>query len=410
MKVAVFAGEFPILSETFVMRQVAGLIDGGYDVTVIAGAQGTGMTHEMYSRYKMKQRTLCIRHTYGSRFAQIAMILRFVAMALIQRGRFRQLKAALSALVQGCRASFIDIAQQSEYGSLGQYDAIIAHFGPVGVRAMNLQKAGLLGGSIATIFHGFDMSDRKTLKKYRISYKELFASTARMLPISHLWAERLVAWGAPKEKVEVLRMGVDVDRLEMLPANRPLGSPLRVLSVARFTEKKGLEYAIRGVQGAKCHAVLTVIGSGPLEDELKEMARNLEGRNRVEFLGKQPQDVVFEELDKSDVFLLPSVTAKEGDMEGIPVALMEAMAKGVLVIATRHSGIPELVEHLVSGILVPERSSEDVSVALQDVCSPGFPIASMRLAARERVCIEFNNARLDDQLRSICERMKQLSI
>lgn len=402
MRVAIFAGEFPILSETFVMRQVAGLIDGGHDVTVIAGKQGAGMTHEMYERYRMRERTITVRGDESSPRKRIGTIARFILGAVFRTGGFTQLKTALAAFRSGCRASFLDIASRSVVGPLGAYDAIIAHFGPVGVRAMHLQRAGLLDGPIATVFHGFDMSDRATLEKYQTAYRDLFASTSMMLPISELWANRLVGWGAPKEKVRVLRMGVDVEKLDMLSPDRPVGSPLRVLSVARFTEKKGLEYAVGGVLSAKCPVSFTIIGSGPLEGELRKLAESRPGGNTITFAGKQPQHMVFQALNEADVFLLPSVTARGGDMEGIPVALMEAMAKGVLVIATRHSGIPELIESGHSGLLVNERDAAGIATALERISGAAFDGTAMRMAARRHVADHFNNRKLDDELSALC--------
>lgn len=407
MKIAFFVGQFPILSETFVIRQIAGLVRAGHDVTVIAGQWGDrSVEHEVYHKYQLEDRVYSIRGDAGGRLSRAMLVLRFALRSLVSLPGRRQLGAVVSAVTTGCPAALLDIAAQSPRGFIGRFDAVIAHFGPVGVRAMYLQQAGLLEGPIATVFHGLDMSDRATLARNMGNYRRLFSRTALMLPISRLWEGRLHAWGASPAKTRVLHMGVDLDRLVMLPADRPLVRPLRVLSVARFTEKKGLEYAIRGVSKANCEIEFDVIGSGPLEESLRVLAGQ-SSANTIRFLGKQPQQKVFEALERADVFLLPSVTAEDGDMEGIPVALMEAMAKGVLVLATQHSGIPELIQNGVSGLLVRERDAEGIAGALERIAAGEIDTALMRREARRAVEMQFNNVTLDRDLVEICSDLAQ---
>ena len=406
MHIAFFVAEFPVLSETFVIRQVAGMLRAGHRVTVITGQAGDpAIAHEIFREIEGEG---CIRPIRGDRHGALqraGVIGRFLLGALVSRQGWRQLAVALEGVRDGSLASLLDIAAQSSRGSLGRFDAVIAHFGPSGVRAMNLQRAGLLDGRIATVFHGLDMSDHATIRRHLGSYRKLFERTALALPISQLWKARLEGWGARPEQVRVLRMGVDLDRLQMLPTDRPLHSPLRILSVARFTEKKGLRYAIEGVCGAQLPIEYDIIGAGPLEDELKALAAQAGPQTRIRFLGKRSQQEVFAALERADVFLLPSVTAAGGDMEGIPVALMEAMAKGVLVLATRHSGIPELIDHERSGLLVPERCADSISEALAYWIMHPDAVAAMRCSARQKIASDFDNAALDWQLAHLCASM-----
>ena len=410
LKIAFFVAEFPVLSETFVIRQVAGMVRAGHDVAVVAGQWGErDLDHALYRATGLRGRVQVLRQGGRGRLARLLMLARFAVGSLGSAAGRRRLGLALRAARSGSAASLLDIAAQAGVGPVGRFDAIIAHFGPAGVRAMHLQQAGLLEGPIATVFHGFDISDHATIARHRANYRALFRETALMLPISELWRERLIAWGAPPDRVQVLRMGVDLDRLEMLAADRPLSRPLRVLSVARFTEKKGLRYAIKGVCSAGVPVRYDVIGSGPLAAELEALAKRGDGAAEVRFLGRQPHQQVFAALEKADVFLLPSVTASGGDMEGIPVALMEAMAKGVLVIATRHSGIPELIDDGDCGLLVAERDAAGISEALRKVQGGGFPVAGMRLRARAKVSAQFDNAALDEQLARVCRELNDRS-
>jgi colanic acid/amylovoran biosynthesis glycosyltransferase len=189
-------------------------------------------------------------------------------------------------------------------------------------------------------------------------------------------------------------MGVDLPDAAGIDFERPLSSPLRVLSVGRFTETKGLKYASRGVKACRAPVALRLIGYGELESELRREAL-ADGANPVEFLGRMPHERVLQSMSTSDVVLLPSVVAESGDMEGIPVALMEAMARGCLVIATRHSGIPELVDSGRSGILVPEHSPGDIAEALEQIASGAHQVPALRRNARAVVERHFNGALLD---------------
>lgn len=403
MKIAFFTARFPVLSETFVIRQVAGLKRLGHDVTVITVEWGDrALAHAVYRDNGLAEHVRALRRDGGARGRASALV-RFLVTSIITAKGWRQLRAGLRAAATGSSAGLLDIAVQAPRGPIGRFDAVVAHFGPMGVRAMYLREAGLIEGPIATVFHGLDMSDRATVARHRANYRRLFARTELMLPISGLWGRYLKKWGCPPERIEVLRMGVDVDALPVLPPDRPLARPLRVLSVARFTEKKGLEYAIRGVIDAHADIRLEVIGSGPLEADLQALAAP--AGDRVRFLGDQPQQAVFAALARADVFLLPSVTAAGGDMEGIPVALMEAMASGVLVLTTRHSAIPELVEHGVSGLLVEERDPGAISAWLERIAAGAVDVATMRAAARQKVAREFNNVLLDAELARHCAEL-----
>ena len=160
--------------------------------------------------------------------------------------------------------------------------------------------------------------------------------------------------GVPREKITVVHMGVDVERFQF--EDRPQNKPIRILSVARATEKKGLTYALEAIEKCNMDVRYEIIGGGELESKLIAQIADYNSKEKITIHGPQSSEFVAESLKKADIFLLPSVTDQYGDMEGIPVSLMEAMASGVIVLSTVHSGIPELVEHQKSGFLVEERN------------------------------------------------------
>jgi colanic acid/amylovoran biosynthesis glycosyltransferase len=405
MKIAFVLRDFPVLSETFVLRQIAGLVEAGHDVRIVVGKKADKtFTHQRYEQLRLDSLVHPLRHDIGGRLSRAALLVRFVARGLLSAQGWRALSAGLRAAATGCLEALMDIAAQSRHGSIGRFDAIVAHFGPTGVRAMYLRQSGLIDGPVATVFHGFDISRVDIITKHLGNYQRLFEQTEMLLPISELWKQRLLQWGAPKDKLRVLRMGVDLDQLRMRATARQPIDPLRVLSVARLTEKKGLEYALAAVTQARSNIAYTIIGTGPLDKPLRELASAKSVA--VHFAGQQPQHKVFDALEQADVFLLPSVTAADGDMEGVPVVLMEAMAKGVIVVATRHSGIPELIDDGVSGLLVAERDAAAIAHALDRVAAGEIDVARMRTEARQKVESKFDNAVLDRELIHICRSLK----
>lgn len=398
MKIAFFVADYPNPSETFIARQIAGMRALGHDVTIVAGSLKAPIGEIETDRLKVR----LVRQSSGGIKALI-LALRNGAMALLNWRRFIAIVRGMAMRSLMPAADLLNCPQH-----LGSFDAIVAHFGPTGVRASILRQAGLLSGPLAVIFHGKDMSDRWTLKRFLPFYRDLFRSAELLLPISHLWRQRLIEWGAPAANIRVLRMGVDLDLIDAVPDTKPLQRPLRILSVARLVEKKGLQYAIEGVKQAAADIEYRIIGYGPLEDALTEQGAR--PGNPVQLLGRRSHADVFAELRAADIFLLPSVTAEDGDMEGIPVALMEAMAMGVLVIATRHSGIPELIEDQVEGLLVAERDADGIAHALDLIASGAIDVAAMRQAARAKVAREFNNATLDYELEALLATLQPVQV
>lgn len=398
MKIAFFVSNYPVVSETFINRQIAGMISRGHEVEVIAGEYDSAAADPLNARAKISQ----VRPAGGGP-RKLAAIGALLARTLWSPTARRQLAAALAAARNGYGGPLVDIASTGGR-HLGSYDAVVAHFGPAGVRAMYLREAGVFEGPIATVFHGFEMSERAVVDRYLTHYRRLFSKTELMLPISRLWRDRLIGWGAPPERVAVQRMGVDLDPTEPVTGEPPQ-RPLRILSVARLVEKKGLAHAVAGVAKAAAPVDYAIIGSGPLESALRVDAST--SPHPIRFLGARPHADVFAELARADVFLLPSIVAENGDMEGVPVSLMEAMARGVIVLATRHSGIPELIEDGVTGLLVDEKDADGIARALDRIASSDLDLPAMRRAARAKVETEFNNATLEAELETRLRELKR---
>lgn len=399
MRIAIVASYFPTLSETFVLDHVTGLIDRGHEVEIYAyPPPPESEVHSAVERYNLLGRTR-YRPAFAPRRARRALD----AARLIVRHGWR----APSAIA---RSLDIRLGKQARQLALlhaaiphigtAPYDVVHCHFGPNGVLAVNLRRLGLLRGPIVTTFHGADLT-RKLSVGGPGFYAPLFEAGELMLPISKFFGDRLVEAGCPPKRVHVHHMGVDCDRFtprESAPQN---SRPAQLLAIGRLVEKKGTEYAIRAVARltAAGHDLrLRIVGDGELRAGLEQLVRSLDVEKAVELLGWQTSERTQALLAEADVLMTPSITAADGDMEGIPIVLMEAMASGVPVVSTRHSGIPELVEDGVSGVLVPERDA----IALADATANLLQNQGRRLgivrAARARVEAEFSLALQNDLL------------
>ena len=196
-------------------------------------------------------------------------------------------------------------------------------------------------------------------------------------------------------------MGINCDKFQFRTP-RPIGGKLKLISVARLTEKKGLEFAIKAVallakKGTK-KIGYKIIGDGELMKPLQALIEKYNLEKNVELLGWQNQDRVIEILKESDIFLAPSITATDGDMEGIPMVLMEAMAMGIPVISTYHSGIPELIKDGETGLLTPEKDPDSLAEKIEVLQVHQDILNKITLNARKFVELEFNVERQNDKL------------
>ena len=174
-------------------------------------------------------------------------------------------------------------------------------------------------------------------------------------------ARRVVGLGAADDAVEAIPMGAD---LSAVPdrVTRTAGAPLRLLFVGRLVEKKGLSHLIDAIAAIDHSGVsLRVVGDGPLAEDLRKRAVGLP----IEFVGQAGRAALFAEYARADVVVFPSVTARSGDRDGLPVALLEAMGSGCAVIGSRIAGIDEAVVDGESGVLVPSGDTAAIAAAIE---------------------------------------------
>lgn len=357
MRIGIFAGYFPRRSETFVTDHVSELLARGCDVHVLAyGAESHAWDRLEPLREALHGRLwdqgLGKGKWYWMRTA-VRVLTRNLARA---RRRFFR---AIGVLVRSAGA--IDLRFPFVYDralDLGPVDILHCHFGPNGRLGAHLKRLGLTRKLVVT-FHGYDLFRDHSEAKRRHLYAPVFRQADLLLAVSANGRDQLLALGAPPGKTRIHHVGIALDRFSYREREGSPGS-ITLATTARLIEKKGIGYAIEAIGQAltadpELQVRYHIAGDGPLRHELSTLARTCGVADRIHFHGPVPPPDVRAILERSDVFVLPSVTAADGDREGIPVALMEAMACGMPVIATEHSGIPELVDDGRSGRLVRER-------------------------------------------------------
>jgi len=243
---------------------------------------------------------------------------------------------------------------------------ILAEFGPVAAEMLPIARD--IGIPLIVCFHGYDVFHKETLRQCVTRYQLLFREAARIVGVSEIMLDRLEQLGAPREKLFHLPAFVD---LEQFTYSDRSGMPPKFLVVGRFAETKSPHLTILAFQKVASRipeATLTMVGKGgggELFEACVILAKALGLEHRIAFKGVLSHEDVAKEMRNSRIFVQHSVTTPEnGDMEGKPVAIMEAMASGLPVIATLHSGILELIVNDVTGLLVPEYDVEGMAEAM----------------------------------------------
>ena len=377
MKVCFVVDKFPSLSETFVLDQIEGCLARGIEVGVICNETTFGKERNIDDpRW---------RNLPGG-----------VAQWWGALGPLRPSLRRWSGKLWDKASTALDIAFA---GKLEKYDVIVAHFGNNGLRVARAMKQRRISAPLVTIFHGHDVGAPMhdgSLSRYEV----VFRQGALQLPVNGFFRDALIEAGARADRVAVHHMGVDTETIGFRAGERR-DSRLALISVCRLTEKKGIEFALRAlgeVQSVRPDIdwSYTIIGGGELLDAMKQLAASLGIAGRVAFRGPCPHSEVKQRLAEAHVFVLPSVKAGDGDLEGIPVALMEAMAAGLTVVSTYHSGIPELIEDGRTGLLAPERDVGALAQKLVWIAHNPGSCEELARAARRKVEEDFDSGRLND--------------
>lgn len=392
LRSALFLGSFPVISETFILHQITGLLDLGHEVDIYADTRvDSAEVQPEIERYGLMKRT-----TFMDMPPEVApwempiwplsgkTWLPGAATSLPNWGRAasafpqfcrcvlsqpRLTRQALSRAEFGFQAASLSILYRlAKLSAVSRsYDVIHAHFGPVGNSFRFVRQSWR--APMLVSFHGYDFSATPRQQGPAV-YQKLFSTADLVTVNSNYMGQQLQRLGCSPDKIRKLSYGIDLEKYPFRPRTLARDEPVRIVTVGRLVEKKGIEYVIRALaQVARRHPSLRydVIGDGPLRQPLEQLAREQSIGDVVQFHGALSGERVRALLDQAHLFVLASVTAQDGDQEGTPVSLLEAQAAGLPVLSTFHSGIPEIVPDGESGWLVPERDPEGLAERLTNL-------------------------------------------
>ncbi len=403
MRIAFFVDAFPVLSETFILNQITGLIDRGHEVDIYARWRPSlDVVHPEVAEYRLLDRVCYLTDIPDSGFVRLP----YLARLLTSNGALWQPAAwstAARILLSRKPASLLPKLAQLTIAMKqmrhGNYDIIHSQYGTLGRGLIPFKENGLLPAAHITSFRGHDITQHANSAPG--FYDELFGRADLFLPVSRSLHQRLIERGCEEKRIEILHSGINCSRFHFRPRTLKKGEVANILSVARLVEMKGVAYGIEAVSrlvrsGRSIY--YKVAGDGPLREELERLIEDLQIGDFVQLLGWRDHNELAGLMNDTHILLTPSVTAANGEQEGIPNVVKEAMAMGIPVVSTLHSGIPELVEDGVSGYLAPERDAEKLAHCLARVIDNPDSWPRMGRAGRAKVEQEFDMNRLNDRL------------
>ena len=311
--------------------------------------------------------------------------------------RWLQRKSRTSTIERQETKSLVDFFRRQ------RVQVVMAEYGPSALDVMEACRIAEL--PLITHFHGWDAYVLASNPKQADAYRTLFERSTAIVAVSRHMQAHLRSLGAPPAKVVWNPCGADV---RGIPEASPASAPPLFISVGRPTPKKAaivslLAFAqvVRDIPTAR----LELIGAG-LDAPSLQAVRALRIEHTVSFVGPQPHKSILERLAGARCYLHPSVTAPDGDMEGTPVSVMEAMAAGLPVVSTRHGGIMDLLEDTDAGILADEYDVDATAAAMlvygQDPARAAADGAEGKRLMHENWSMEHSLRKLDRIIELAC--------
>ncbi len=368
MRLLYILAEFPSLSETFVLREMAGLEQMGFDITVYACARGEteGMHQEAApfletAIFRPPVRQFALHRAWLTTLRQqplrSAIVgVPHVAKALTFKWTPPQMASAIWSAAYLARR-LDEIAIDHIHAQFASYPAAVA-----------LLTSRLTGIPFSFSAHANDIFADTSPYWRRQGRAARFAAVCSECGLARV---RELCRREDAEKLHLIYHGVDLRHFSPPASETPAGAggegPVRLLSVGRFVPKKGFEVLLRA-----CHLValrgrdfaVTIVGDGPLRSGMEALARRLGLAERVTFAGPRRFDEMPPIYRTADLFALSSVVTPDGDREGIPNAILEAMASGLPVVSCDVGGITEAVVHGETGLIAASGEPDDFAAKL----------------------------------------------
>ena len=395
LKIGYVLRKFPVLSETFILNEILGLEALGAKVHIFALAPGRDPRfHERLARLRAS-----ISYVPGADNPKA--LLRHASHAARRFGvGYRRTLARV--LASGRPSLFYRMLQAgwvAERAARLRLPRLHAHFATRATTVAGLASA-ISGLPYSFTAHAFDIY--KSNARPRILRRKIEAAdfVITISEANRTFLQEIAA--GHTDKIRLLHNGIDLS--QFTPNGQPDSPPFQILSVARLVEKKGLAVLIEA-----CHELhrrgqpfqCSIIGRGRLRPRLQELIQQWDLSGSVKLLGARTQDEVLQHYHRSHLYVLPAVVGSDGNREGLPVSIVEALACGLPVISTRVAGIPEVVQHERNGLLVGEGDALDLADALQRVMHEPALHDRLRDNARTSVVSVFDTERTSRTLQGM---------
>lgn len=401
LRVAFFVNWFPVISEPFIYTSAASLVEAGHEVDIYAlrgRAPPVPTRHKLWDEVDLSGSTVTVEpgdsHLANAPGAMVRAVQNLGGRAL---GCFNPVAHRRYVL------SLQPLFQAASFRRRGRYDILHAQFSDLAHIVLRHRRAGLLSGKVVTHFRGHDLTSVIAANGLRI-HKEAFRNGDWFTANCQHFRDLAIEYGCPPERTTVVPSGIRVADFPMTRHEAPKGRAVRLLCFGRLTPHKGFPFAIRALaklRAEQVDATLTMLGDGPQRAELAALVDTLGVSDRVTFFGAASQQQILDALKAADIVLAPSMVGPDGTQDAPINVLKEAMLAGNPVIATRHGGIPELVEHGETGLLVDEGDADGLAQSVRRLLSEPdlWPIITAN--ARARVEKDFSDrASLDALLRA----------
>jgi glycosyltransferase involved in cell wall biosynthesis len=403
VRLAYIASRYPFVSHVFILREVLALRRAGEHVDTYT-VRRPGTDHHLSSDDRDAAATTTVLVPPGLTRLAAAHL---VAVVLRPRRYFDTLRLALALRAAGARSALWQlfyfgeaVLMWSDCRRRGTRHIHAHHANVASDVALLASHLGGRGWSWSFTMHGptefFDVKEhRLAAKTERALFVVCISEYARSQLMGLVGTEH---W----DKLRIVHCAVDVDAFAP-PDRSARGAAREILNVGRTVAVKGQSLLVEAVAELERRGVdarLTIVGSGPQFDELRELVGRLGVADRVELAGSVGQDEIRDYYERADLFAMPSFA------EGVPVVLMEAMAMELPVVATRITGVPELVDDGVAGALVAPGARDELVDALAGLlAAPPERRRAMGRAGREKVAAEYELGRTTEQLRDLFREM-----
>ena len=338
----------------------------------------------------------CQKHENAAQFP-------FDPVVMLPKPRTHQLRRLVQKTLLGRPITIYRSEARRILDELHRLEARVLHiyFGHIGVHLLPLLE--ICDRPVVVSFHGADAQVDLDKPAHLAATRRMLDLATLLLVRSQSLAERLVAIGADRKKIRLHRTGIPLDEIRFTPREAPADGAWHCVQACRLIAKKGLATSLRAFAEFSYTyplAIFTIAGEGPLLQDLHTLAVELGVNDRVSFPGFLPQEKLRALYAASHLFLHPSELGPDGDQEGVPNSLLEAMATGLPVLATHHGGIPEAVSDGATGALVAERDHAALAQAMLTLAGDPRRYSAMSRAASASVRTHFD---LSEQARVLGE-------